>query len=169
MGQRRGRASNSRQRAAPSGVDIQIAWRLRTSWRALRLLRRIANHVLRAEGFRTGHLSIAVVGGRAMSTLNTRFHDTPGPTDVLSFDLDSDAAAGRMDAEIVLCAHVARKRARGGTLQAARAELGLYLVHGILHVAGFDDHRPADFRRMHAREDELLTQLGFGPVFDQGS
>jgi probable rRNA maturation factor len=50
-------------------------------------------------------------------------------------------------------------------LAAARAELALYVTHGILHLAGYDDHRAADFRRMHAREDELLQNLGLGRVF----
>jgi probable rRNA maturation factor len=49
---------------------------------------------------------------------------------------------------------------------AARAELALYLTHGILHLAGYNDHRPAEFRRMHAREDTLLAEFGLGPVFN---
>ncbi len=135
------------------------------------LLRRVAQHVLAAEGFRTGTLSIAVVSARAMSALHREFTGRPGPTDVLAFDLGSDRRAGRLDAEVILCADVARRQAatRGGTLQAARAELALYLVHGILHVAGYDDHTPREFARMHIREDELLEGLGLGPVFKTAS
>lgn len=48
---------------------------------------------------------------------------------------------------------------------ASRAELALYVAHGCLHLAGYDDHTPAAFRRMHAREDQLLAQLGLGRVF----
>ena len=132
------------------------------------LLRRVAEHVLAAEGFRSGTLSIAVVSARAMSALHREF---TGRTDVLAFDLDSDRRAGRLDAEVILCADVARRQAatRGGTLQAARAELALYLVHGILHLAGYDDHAPRQFVTMHLREDELLERLGLGPVFNAAS
>ncbi|HQL55899.1 MAG TPA: rRNA maturation RNAse YbeY [Phycisphaerae bacterium] len=43
--------------------------------------------------------------------------------------------------------------------------MALYVVHGILHLAGYDDHTARDFERMHAREDQLLERLGLGPVF----
>jgi probable rRNA maturation factor len=148
----------------------QVAWQPRNSWRAVALLHRVAVHTLRAEGFKEGRLSVAVVGATAMATLHRRFLGLPGPTDVLSFDLDTDRRRGHVDGEIVVCADVARRRAaaRNRSLQAARAELALYLVHGILHLAGYDDRTPADSRRMHAREDQLLSELGLGPVFHAG-
>lgn len=135
------------------------------------LLRRVAQHVLAAEGFRTGTLSVAVVSACTMSALHREFTGRPGPTDVLAFDLGSDRRAGRLDAEVILCADVARRQAatRGGTLQAARAELALYLVHGLLHLAGYDDHAPRQFVTMHLREDQLLERLGLGPVFKTAS
>jgi len=153
-----------------SNIEITLTWRLRTKWRAERLLRRVARYVLAAEGFRRGTLSIAVVGARAMSRLHQAFLGTPGPTDVLSFDLGSQRRSGRIDAEVILCADVARQRVatRGGTIRLARAELALYLVHGILHVAGYRDDTPALAARMHAREDELLISLGVGPVYSTG-
>lgn len=49
--------------------------------------------------------------------------------------------------------------------RAALAELALYVVHGVLHLAGYDDHSTADYQRMHAREDQILRRLGWGPVF----
>jgi probable rRNA maturation factor len=116
-------------------------------------------------------MSIAVVGATAMATLGRRYLGLPGPTDVLSFDLGTDRHRGHVEAEIVVCADVARRRAgiRNRSLQAARAELALYLVHGILHLAGYEDHTAAGFRRMHAREDELLAALGLGLVFQAGA
>lgn len=151
-------------------LRIDLAWRLRTPWRALALLRRVARHTAAAEGFRSGNLSVAVVGARAMATLHRRFMNIPGPSDVLSFDLGCDRNAGYLEAEIILCADVARQRAaaRGGTRRAAREELALYLVHGLLHLAGYDDHTARDFQRMHAREDELLVELGLGAVYRAG-
>jgi probable rRNA maturation factor len=127
-------------------------------------------HAAGAEGFHDGQLSIAVVGRRAMSTLHERFMQQTGPTDVLSFDLGTDKRGGVLEGEVIVCADVARQRARtrGGTLRAAREELTLYVVHGVLHLAGYDDRRPRDFDRLHAREDALLRELGLGAVFEEG-
>jgi len=44
-------------------------------------------------------------------------------------------------------------------------ELLLYALHGMLHLCGFDDRTDRGFRTMHRREDDILTALGFGPVF----
>lgn len=164
--------------ATDSPLDIQVTWRLRKSWHAARLLRRVAAHVAAAEGFRTGRLSVVVVGGRAMTTLHERYLGVAEPTDVLAFDLGTDRRKARLDGEVILCADLARCRTRsrlrlraarsalaGRVWAAARAELALYLTHGILHLAGYDDHSSAGFHRMHAREDLLLCELGLGPVF----
>ena len=139
--------------------------------RALRgvapLLVRTARFVAAAEGFCRGDLSLVIVGARAMAALHERFLGEPGPTDVLAFDLGSDRRRGVLAAEIVVCADVARRQAaRRG--HSAAAELALYVVHGLLHLAGHDDHTPAGHRRMHAREDELLGALGLGRVFAGG-
>ena len=142
-----------------------IAWRLRRTWHVEPLLRRVAHYVLRAEGFETGELSIVVIGARAMSALHLRYLGVCGPTDVLSFDLACDRARAHVDGEVVLCADLARRRTSRGGLRAARAELALYLAHGILHLAGYDDATPEGAERMHAREDELLTALGLGAVY----
>ncbi|MGD8452960.1 MAG: rRNA maturation RNase YbeY [Phycisphaerae bacterium] len=156
-------------RPAQPPLDITVSWQLRESWRALRLLWQVAGHVAAAEGFHSGSLSVVVVGARAMSTLHQRYRGQPGPTDVLAFDLGTERRRGILDGEIVLCADVARRRAGRRGLAPARAELALYLAHGVLHLAGYDDHSPAGFRRMHAREDDLLSELGLGRVFARGA
>ena len=38
----------------------------------------------------------------------------------------------------------------------------------LLHLLGYDDHTPEDARAMHSREDELLTAIGYGPVYSGG-
>jgi probable rRNA maturation factor len=145
-------------------ISIDVSWHLRRSWRAAALLRRVARGAAAAEGFVSGQLSIAVVGVKAMGNLHRRFAGMPGATDVLAFDLGSEPDGGHLDAEVVLCANFAWRAAKG-RLPAARRELALYLVHGLLHLAGYEDGTPAGFERMHAQEDQLLTKLGLGPVF----
>jgi probable rRNA maturation factor len=159
-------------------IEIQVTWNPRKDWRARGALERAARHALAAEGLRHGSLSIVVAGRRAMTTLHRRFMSIDAPTDVLTFDFGSEptgderernrgsrdrTARNRLDAEIVVCADIARQRTQ--SIKAATAELCLYVVHGILHLAGYDDHSPGDFARMHAREDELLAEIGLGRVF----
>jgi probable rRNA maturation factor len=152
----------------PAALAIHVAWRLRHDWGARPLLARVARLALRAQGFRRGQLSVAVVGARAMTTLHRRYLGLATPTDVLTFDLGGDVDAGRVEGEIVICADVARRCARPATRAGARAELALYVVHGILHLAGYDDHAATAARAMHAREDALLRRCGLGAVFSRG-
>ena len=135
------------------------------------MLRRVAEHTLCAEGFEAGWLSVAIVGATAMASLHQRFRGLRGPTDVLSFDLGTDRRRGIIDGEVVACSDVARQRAgvRNRSFQAAKAELVLYVIHGILHLTSHDDRTPTAARRMHAREDRLLWELGIRPVFRAGA
>ena len=99
-----------------------------------------------------------------MSQLHERFMGIRAMTDVLTFPLDTNARGQVTSGEIVICASEARRRAKeiGHTV---RDELLLYALHGLLHLAGFDDRTAAAFRRMHRMEDKILTRLGVGPVF----
>jgi len=99
-----------------------------------------------------------------MSQLHAQFLGIPSPTDVLTFELDHDANGNVTDGEVIVCVPQARRQAklRGIDL---RMELLLYALHGMLHLCGFDDTSERGFGIMHRREDDILTQLGFGPVF----
>jgi probable rRNA maturation factor len=89
-----------------------------------------------------------------------------GPTDVLTFPLESDSRGRYVVGEVILCVPEARRRAKSeGTL--VRNELLLYAVHGLLHLCGFDDTTARGFKRMHHTEDQILNELGIGPVFSQ--
>lgn len=134
-----------------------------------RTLVQCAAHAARCEGFREGELSIAVVGARAMARLHEHYMSDPTATDVLTFDLGGDRRNRLLQGEIVVCAAVARARAapdaRAGNARGWVRELCLYVVHGVLHLAGYEDHSRAGYAAMHRREDQLLRQLGIGPVF----
>ncbi len=114
---------------------------------------REAARVAREAGLE-GEFSVALVTDARIRGLNRRYLGHRGATDVLAFPLGAGAG------EIVVSAEraVAVARARG---VAPRAELMLYVVHGLLHLAGYDDHDPEDARRMHARSLKLLRHLGY--------
>lgn len=127
-------------------------------------IRRTARATLQSQGFGDGSLEIAVVGQRQMCRLHRLWLGHDAATDVLSFDLRECPRPGQVDGQVVVCAAVARRAAQAHDTD-WRGELLLYVVHGCLHLCGFDDLRPHGAARMHKEEDRLLTALGWGPIF----
>ena len=84
-----------------------------------------------------------------MRTLNKRYLGHDYVTDVLTFDL------GDNQAEIIICPAVASANAKTHQTSTDK-ELLLYAIHGILHLAGYDDHRPEDIVKMRRMEKKLL-------------
>lgn len=110
------------------------------------------------------HLSVAVVGNKRMSNLHKLHMGIDGPTDVLTFPLDADPRGRLRSGEVVICVPYAERTAKAHNVPLWK-ELTLYAVHGLLHLSGYDDLSPTEHRRMHKKEDQLLTSLGLGPVF----
>jgi probable rRNA maturation factor len=107
-----------------------------------------------------GELSLAVVDGREMARLNRRFTGRRGQTDVLAFPLaDGLSPAALMVGEVVVNASVATREARRRGAEPIH-ELTLYALHGVLHLAGYDDHNPRDRSAMYSREEEILRRAG---------
>lgn len=127
------------------------------------LLVRAVEATLRAHDVPRASISIALVDDPAIAEINKTHLNHQGPTDVITFDLRDEPAAP-VEGEIVVSIDTATREsaARGHDLS---AELGLYVVHGTLHLLGYDDHEEADAARMHAREDEILTALGVGSIY----
>jgi probable rRNA maturation factor len=110
-------------------------------------------------------LSVALVGDKKMSDLHLQFMNISGPTDVLTFPLELDPRGKPLTGEVIICVPDARRRCKENGSE-LRKELLLYALHGMLHLSGFDDRTDRQFRRMHRMEDDILTRLGVGPVFD---
>lgn len=119
-------------------------------------------------GCKTCKLSLVIVGDGEMAQLHERWKNVPGTTDVLTFDLsEPDAPEDSVEGDVVLCLDEAKRQAEARA-HTVRQEVLLYAVHGLLHLMGEDDQNPAAYERMHQREDDLLTRLGVGRVFDRG-
>ena len=86
-----------------------------------------------------------LISDRRMALLHRKFLGLSGPTDVLTFQ----------HGEIFISAETARRhtRAFGNSLM---RELKLYIVHGLLHLHGFDDQTPAEARRMKTAQAKIL-------------
>ena len=108
--------------------------------------------------------SLALVNDARMTDLHEEFMGIHGPTDVLTFPIDQNPRGRVTSGEVIVCVPEARRQAKRRTIP-LRLELLLYSIHGMLHLLGYDDRTPGDFQAMHRLEDQLLTDLGFGPVF----
>lgn len=113
-----------------------------------------------------GELRVRVVGDAEMARAHEKHLGDPSTTDVMTFDLAEGAAArgAPVDADLLVCADEAARKAHEHGYSVQR-ELLLYVVHGLLHCLGHDDHDEASYQRMHALEDELLEAVGVGATF----
>lgn len=121
-------------------------------------MREIARAVLAGEGVREYEISLAFVDNATIHVLNKRYLDHDEPTDVLSFPL-SDPKAKTLSGELVVGVEVAKERA-AELGHDADAELALYVIHGLLHLCGYDDKSPRAERAMRDRERHYLRELG---------
>src|SRR5436853_6856400 len=101
-------------------------------------VRQLVRAVLDGEGVADAEISLAFVDNATIHALNKRFLDHDEPTDVLSFPL-SDPGSRKLEGDLAVGAEMAQAQAaaRGHDVQ---AELALYVIHGLLHLCGYDDH-----------------------------
>jgi probable rRNA maturation factor len=140
---------------------------------------RLAEHVLVAERAPADvQMSVVFVDPATMADLNHRYMDARGPTDVLAFPLEDEIPVGRYPDEggrgpgasgdppepplaigdVVVCPEIARAQAEEHGV-ALDDELALLVVHGTLHLFGYDHAEPDDATRMQRRERELLASF----------
>ncbi len=120
----------------------------------------IARRVLAAEGVREAMVSITFLGTRAMAALNRKHLGHRGATDVISFGFRESTRPAPVIADIYIAPEVARANAKrhGATV---REELTRLVVHGLLHVLGYD-HADDDARvasRMWRRQERLVARV----------
>ncbi|MFA6044672.1 MAG: rRNA maturation RNase YbeY [Phycisphaerales bacterium] len=152
-------------------IPMQLDW----------LTRHIHAAVTRLGG--VGEVRVAVVDDAAMAQAHQEFAGVAGTTDVLTFDLSDPEAAPPppkptipdvqsdnvrvpypLDTDIMVCLDEASRQAarRGYSIE---KELLLYVVHGVLHCLGWDDHEDEEAARMHEVEDAVLIAIGVGAAY----
>jgi probable rRNA maturation factor len=132
-------------------TDRQKLLRIAKPW-----LERLVRRALAVEGIEQAEIGILLVDDRRIAKLHGEWFDDPTPTDVITFDL---SAGGVLAGDIAVSCETARRMARelGWT---PRQEVAYYVVHGILHLTGYDDRTPADRRTMRARERAVMKAIG---------
>jgi len=123
-------------------------------------LRRWAELALQ-EHARPAELVIRIVDEAEITALNRRYRGKDGTTNVLSFPYQGIAEVpSNLLGDVVICAPVVAAEAavQGKPLAAHWAHL---VIHGVLHLLGYDHHQDDDASRMERRESALLTGLGY--------
>jgi probable rRNA maturation factor len=148
---------------------------------------RLAEATLAAEQVRSAEISLALVDDRHIHEINRRFLGHDYPTDVISFLLESESprkstatsgkrtrrkaappavrGAGKsLGGEIIISVETAIREAAEYGWRPIH-ELSLYVVHGLLHLCGYDDLTPGEKRVMRAREVEVLAPWRIAPRY----
>ena len=113
-------------------------------------LAELARETLREEGLHQAELSLSFVADTEIADLHERFMHEPGPTDVLSFPLDDvDEDGTRILGDVVVAPAVAA----GNNPDDPAGELRLLVVHGILHLLGYDHEEDGARTRMWERQE----------------
>lgn len=124
-------------------------------------VRRVVCAVLRAERSKRQTVSTLVTDDRAIRALNKKFLRHDYATDVISFWI-REAELGEKESgylgDLVVSLQTARSKAKELGI-GWREELARYLVHGTLHLLGYEDESPAKKKKMTARQESLLKKI----------
>ena len=128
-------------------------------------LERTARAALEGEGVPAAELGILITSDEIIHDLNRRYADEDKATDVLSFSLREGEEFVSPDdterlGEVIISLDTAKRQAEEAG-RALEAEVAHLLVHGILHLLGYDHAEAEDERAMRAREEAILGS-GFG-------
>lgn len=103
-------------------------------------------------------LGVNILSSRKMEEVNWDFLQHTGDTDVICFNYREDEEGFGTGVDILICPAFALREAQKRDLPYAR-EITLYLVHGLLHAAGYDDLKPELKRKMRRAEKRVMTVL----------
>ncbi len=152
-------------------MNLVIANRQRTKRVNARLLKQIVVALFAELEIAEAELGINLVAAREMALVNETFLQHEGATDVITFDHTEKrkAESGKrkqIHGELFVCVDVAQTQAK--EFQTSwQSETVRYIVHGVLHMLGYDDLKPALRREMKREENRLMRQLEKGFSFAQ--
>lgn len=101
-----------------------------------------------------GEIELSFIDEEKMQNLNFQYREKDYVTDVLSFTISSSPLIG----QLFICYNVAVGQASESGVPVEK-EIALLLVHGILHIFGFDHESEEDFAVMKAKEDEIIDTI----------
>jgi probable rRNA maturation factor len=144
-------------------ITVQITSQIREPAIDTKRYEALTRSILKQFAVDRAVVSIAIVDDERIIEINSRFLDRTTATDVISFDL-SDEGDDCRTFDIVINADQASRQANDRE-HSVCAELALYITHGMLHNLGFDDADEEQAKKMHAMEDQILQDAGFGKIY----
>jgi rRNA maturation RNase YbeY len=146
--------------------ELRFFNRQKTRAISLPLLRRVTDRLLEqvapAEGYELG---VHIVAAPEMARINEQYLQHEGSTDVITFNYREGKKVGPVLGEIFICIEDAIKQAKEFRTT-WQSEVVRYVVHGVLHLLGYDDLKP-DLRRVMKREENRLVN-SLSREFDLG-
>ena len=110
-------------------------------------------------------LSVRIVDAEEGQALNEQFRGSTGATNVLSFPFENESPEPLpLIGDIVICAPVVAKEAREQN-KALNAHWAHMMIHGVLHLLGYDHQNENDANLMESLETEIMQGLGFPPPY----
>jgi len=117
----------------------------------------VAKKVLKGENREKTHLSIAFVTAEEIQKLNKKYRKKDKPTDVLSFETISDFKDEC--AEVILCPEYIKEKTKDSP-RGLKKEMAYMLIHGILHVLGYDHEiSKAEEEKMFAQQESYFLKI----------
>ena len=139
--------------------ELAIRNRQRTRAVNVRQLERMARILLtELLGVRDFELCVHLVRSTQMARMNAEFLKHSGSTDVITFDYHETAQRDRVAGEIFISVDDALAQARQFRTS-WQSEIVRYVIHGVLHLRGFNDLKPAQRRIMKREESRLLRRI----------
>ena len=150
-------------------MPVTLSSRLRRRRLRLSRLQSLAERILRAAGAARAELSLLLVGDRSMRRLNCLYRHKDRTTDVLAFPMRharphltphaSRFTSSMLGDVVISLPQAARQAARAG--HALERELTVLVIHGLLHLLGYDHERSArEAQRMQRKERAILRAIG---------
>tara|TARA_B100001769_G_scaffold267177_1_gene254239 strand:+ start:1194 stop:1646 length:453 start_codon:yes stop_codon:yes gene_type:complete len=134
----------------PDGIIDEEKWR------------DLAIHTLQAEGVQAGELNLIFVDSQNIQQLNKTYLGKNEPTDVLAFPIDSFDVSitdtPLLLGDVVICPEKAMENAKAQN-KTLEEEIALLVLHGVLHILGYDHAEPNEKAVMKKREKQLLSKL----------
>ncbi|MDR4507826.1 MAG: rRNA maturation RNase YbeY [Candidatus Brocadiaceae bacterium] len=122
-------------------------------------IRKLVRNVLKNEK-RDAELNIVFIDNKKIRKINRNFLGHNYATDVISFSYGEIPHENAICGEIIVSVEMALHRVQEDA-NLVEDEIALYVVHGLLHLLGYDDKQKGEAKKMHQREKELLLQQGY--------
>ena len=127
-------------------------------------VRKAAILILSKEKVSCHKIVVHFVGKKKIASLHQEFFSDPAPTDCITFPIDPIGKSCDILGEIFICLEVAREYAAKHHIP-LQEELTLYLVHGLLHLLGYEDHTSQERAKMRKKEKRCMHFLKKNDAF----